>query len=125
MCCDIRVASEDAQFGAPEVGLGIIPAAGGSQTIPRVIGRAPALDMLLTSRWVKADEALRLKLVNRVVARDDLLPTVEKLAHKIMSYNPMVINCVKQAVTRGLDLSLAQGLELENNLGTRLLNLRN
>ena len=125
MCCDIRVAAEDVRFGAPEVGLGIIPAAGGSQTIPRVIGRAHALDMLLTGRWVKADEALRLKLVNRVVARDELLPTVEKLAHKIKSYNPVVINCIKQAVIRGLDLSLAQGLELEGDLGTRLLNLRN
>jgi len=117
MCCDIRVASEDAQFGAPEVGLGIIPAAGGTQTIPRVIERAHALDMLLTGRWVKAEEALRFKLVNQVVARGDLLPTVEKLADKIKVYDPIAVSCVKQAITRGLDLSLEQGLELEANLG--------
>ncbi|GAH53808.1 unnamed protein product, partial [marine sediment metagenome] len=62
LCCDIRLASEDAQFGLPEPGLGIIPAAGGSQTLPRVIGRAKALEILLSGRWIKAEEAHRLKL---------------------------------------------------------------
>ncbi|MFC2020533.1 enoyl-CoA hydratase/isomerase family protein [Chloroflexota bacterium] len=121
LCCDIRVASDDAQFGAPEVGLGIIPAAGGSQTLPRVVGRALALDMLLSGRWIKAEEALRLKLVNQVVARGDLLPTVEKLANKIKDYDPVAVNYAKQAITRGLDLSLERGLELETNLGYQLL----
>ncbi len=125
MCCDIRVASEEAQFGAPEVGLGIIPAAGGSQTIPRVTGRAYALDMLLTGRWVKAEEALRMKLVNRVVSRGDLLATVEKLADKITGYDPVAVSYAKQAVTRGLDLGLEQGLELETRLGSQLLASRN
>ncbi|MDP6127143.1 MAG: enoyl-CoA hydratase/isomerase family protein [Dehalococcoidales bacterium] len=125
MCCDIRVASEDAQFGAPEVGLGIIPAAGGSQTIPRVTGRAHALDMLLTGRWVKAEEALRMKLVNWVVVRGDLLATVEKLADKIAGYDPLAVSYAKQSVTRGLDLSLGQGLELEANLGRQLQAARN
>ena len=120
MCCDIRVASEDAQFGTPEMGLGIITAAGGSQTIPRVIGRSHALDMLLTGRWVKADEALRMKLVNRVVPRADLLPTVERLADKIKGYNPLAVSYAKQAITQGLDLSLERGLELEGRLGTLL-----
>jgi len=121
MCCDIRVASDDAQFGTPEMGLGIITAAGGSQTIPRVTGRAHALDILLTGRWVKAEEALRLKLVNKVVAREDLLPTVEKLADKIKANDPTAVNYAKQAITRGLDMSLEQGLELETTLGNRLL----
>ena len=120
MCCDIRVASEDAQFGTPEMGLGIITAAGGSQTIPRVIGRSHALDMLLTGRWVKADEALRMKLVNRVVPRADLLPTVERLADKIKGYNPLAVSYAKQAIKRGLDLSLERGLELEGRLGKLL-----
>lgn len=123
MCCDIRVASEDAQFGAPEVGLGIIPAAGGSQTIPRVIGRAHALDLLLTGRWIKADEALRMKMVNKVVAREDLLPAVEKLARKIKRYDPLAVSYAKQAVTRGLDLSLEKGLDVEAGLGRHLLAL--
>ncbi len=125
MCCDIRVASEDAQFGTPEMGLGIITAAGGSQTIPRVIGKAHALDMLLTGRWIKAEEAHRLKLVNQVVARDDLLPTAERLANKIKVYDPVAISYAKQAITRGLDLSLERGLELEANLGYQLLDSQN
>ena len=120
-CCDIRIASENAQFGVPEIGLGIIPAAGGSQTIPRVIGRGHALEMLLSGRWVKAEEAYRLKLVNQVVPLEELLPAVEKLANKIKAYSPIALSCAKQAVTRGLDLSLEQGLELEARLGDYLL----
>ena len=121
LCCDIRIASEDAQFGLPEVGLGIIPAAGGSQTLPRVIGRAKALEMLLTGRWIKAEEACHLKLVNQVVSRHDLLPAAEKLANRIVGHNPMAVACAKQAIIRGLDLSLEQGLELEAELGASLL----
>jgi len=121
LCCDIRVASEDAQFGVPEMGLGIIPAAGGSQTLPRVVGRARAVEMLLSGRWVGPGEALRMKLVNQVVPRGDLMPAVERLADKIKAHSPAVISCAKQAVTRGLDLSLEQGLELEANLGSYVL----
>jgi len=121
LCCDIRLASEDAQFGVPEMGLGIIPAAGGSQTLPRLIGRGRALEILLSGRWVKADEAYRLKLVNRVVPRDELWPEAERLAERIKSNSPAVLSCAKQAVMRGLDLSLEQGLELEARLGGRLL----
>jgi len=120
LCCDIRLASDDAQFGLPEPGLGIIPAAGGSQTLPRVIGRAGALEILLSGRWVRAEEAYRLKLVNRVVSRAELLPEAEKLARKMKTYNPLAVSYAKQAVTRGLDLSLAEGLGLEAKLGRRL-----
>jgi len=76
--------------------------------------------MLLTGRWVKADEALRMKLVNRVVPRADLLPTVERLADKIKGYNPLAVSYAKQAIKRGLDLSLERGLELEGRLGKLL-----
>ena len=121
LCCDIRLASEDAQFGLPEVELGIIPAAGGSQTLSRTIGRSRALEILLTGRWIKADEAHRLKLVNRVVSRVDLLPEAEKLANKIKACSTLALSYAKQAVTGGLDLSLREGLELETRLGNRLL----
>ncbi len=121
LCCDIRIASEDAQFGAPEMGLGIIPAAGGSQTLPRAVSRAQALEILLTGRWIKAEEALRLKLVNQVVFRGELLPAAERLADKIKAYDPMAVSSAKQAITRGLDLSLEQGLRLETNLGDSIL----
>jgi enoyl-CoA hydratase/carnithine racemase len=122
MCCDIRVASEDARFGVPEMGLGIIPAAGGSQTIPRVIGRGYALDMLLSGKWITADEAKKIKMVNHVVPRSELLPTIEKLADRIRSYDWVTLTYAKQAVVDGLDLPLSQGLELEARLGRLLLN---
>jgi len=116
LCCDIRLASEDVQFGLPEPQLGIIPAAGGSQTLPRVIGGAKALEILLSGRWLKADEAKKLKLVNRVVPRKELFNQAERLAKEIAGFDPAAVAGAKQAVTRGLDLSLEQGLELEARL---------
>lgn len=118
LCCDIRLASEDAQFGMPEPGLGIIPAAGGTQTLPRTINKAKALEMLLTGKWINAEEALRLKLVNQVISRKELLPRAEELANKIAAYDPIAVSYAKQAIIRGLDLSLEQGLELETRLGS-------
>jgi enoyl-CoA hydratase/carnithine racemase len=123
LCCDIRLCSADAQFGLPEVTLGIIPAAGGSQTLPRTIGRSHALDILLTGRWLKADEALRMKLVNRVLPRQDLYAEADKLASRIQSYDPRAVACAKQAVTGGLDMTLQEGLSLEKRLGRVLLDL--
>jgi enoyl-CoA hydratase len=120
LCCDIRLASDDARFGLPEPGLGIIPAAGGSQTLPRTIGYAPALEILLSGRWIDAQEALKLKLVNRVLPRPTLLPEAEKLAKRIQSYNQSAVRAVKQAVWRGLDLPLAEGLALEARLSKSL-----
>jgi enoyl-CoA hydratase/carnithine racemase len=116
LCCDIRLASEDVQFGLPEPQLGIIPAAGGSQTLPRVIGGAKALEILLSGRWLKAEEAHRLKLVNRVVPRKELLPEAERLAKRIAGFDPIAVGYAKQAIARGLDLSLKPGLELEARL---------
>ena len=116
LCCDIRIASEDAQFGLPEVGLGIIPAAGGTQTLPRTIGRARALEMLLTNRWINAEEAGRIGLVNKVVTRNKLIEVAEEMAKKIASYNPVAVRNAKQAVMRGLELPLAEGLDLEKRL---------
>jgi len=124
LCCDIRLASEDAQFGLPEPQLGIIPAAGGSQTLPRVIGGAKALEILLSGRWIKAEEARRLKLVNRVVPRKELLAEAEKLARKIASFDPVAVSYAKQAITRGLDLGLKQGLELEARLAHAITSLK-
>ena len=120
LCCDIRIASEDARFGLPEVGLGIIPAAGGTQTLPRAVGRGKALEMLLADRWIDAQEAYRIQLVNRVVPREKLLENAQEMAEKIASHNPVAIRSAKQAVVRGLDLSLAEGLHLEKMLASRL-----
>ena len=119
-CCDIRIASDDVQFGTPEMGLGIITAAGGSQTVPRIINRSHALDVLITGRWVKAEEALKMKLVNRIVTRGELMSTAEKIADRIKSFGPIAVSIVKQAVTRGMNMTLSQGLELEAALAERL-----
>ena len=120
LCCDIRIASEDVRFGLPEVGLGIIPAAGATQTLPRTIGRGRALEMLLTNRWLNGEEAFQFGLVNRVVPKDKLLQTAEEMAKKIASCNPMAVRNAKQAVVRGLDLTLIEGLELERRLASEL-----
>jgi enoyl-CoA hydratase/carnithine racemase len=116
LCCDIRIASEDVRFGLPEVGLGIIPAAGATQTLPRAIGTSRALEMILTNRWMNAEEACRAGLVNRVVPKHHLVETAEQMAKNIASFNPIAVRNAKQAVRRGLDLPLHEGLELEKRL---------
>jgi enoyl-CoA hydratase/carnithine racemase len=120
LCCDIRLCSDDAQFRLPEVNLGLIPAAGGSQTLPRAIGRSHALEIFLSGGWLKADEAQRIKLVNRVLPREQLFLEAEKLAEEIAQFDPAAVRTAKQAVTRGLDLSLEEGLRLERRLGLSL-----
>ncbi|MBW2061465.1 MAG: enoyl-CoA hydratase/isomerase family protein [Deltaproteobacteria bacterium] len=120
LCCDLVIASEDARFGLPEAGLGIIPAAGATQTMPRAVGRGKALEMLLTSRWIGADEALQAGLVNKVVSGDRLLPLAEEVATQIAACDPLIIRVTKQAVLRGLNLPLTQGLELEKRLASKL-----
>jgi enoyl-CoA hydratase len=124
LCCDIRLASDDARFGLPEPGLGIIPAAGGSQTLPRTIGPAPALEILLSGRWIDAKEALKVKLVNRVLPRAELYNEAEKLAKKIQFFNKEAVRAIKQSVWRGLDLPLEEALELETRLGKRFKEVR-
>ncbi len=120
LCCDLRIASEDAKFGLPEAGLGIIPAAGATQTLPRVVGRAKALEMLLTTRWIGAKEARDVGLVNQVVPSAQLLAAAKEMARKIISYSHVAVRCAKQAVVRGLDLPLPEGLELERRLANLL-----
>jgi enoyl-CoA hydratase len=121
LCCDIRIASEDAQFGLPEVGLGIIPAAGATQTLPRSVGRARALEMMLSGRRIDANEALDIGLVNQVVPKSELLPTADNLARQIALFDPVVVRGIKQAVVRGLDLPLSEGLEMERRLASLAL----
>ena len=113
LCCDIRIAATDVRFGLPEVGLGILPAAGGTQTLPRTVGAAHALDMLLAGRWIGAEEAQRIGLANMVVPRERLLDAAEAMATAIASHDPAVTRAAKQAIWRGLDLPLVSGLAME------------
>lgn len=120
LCCDIRLASEEARFGLPEASLGIIPAAGATQTLPRLIGRARALEMVLGGRWLDAQGAYRAGLVNRLVPRPELLPSAVRLAREIMAHDFSAVRNIKEAVNRGLDLSLEEGLEMETRLAARV-----
>lgn len=108
MCCDIRVAADDCVFGLPEVALGIIPAAGATQTVPRAIGPGRALDLLLTGRRVGAQEALDMKLVNRLVPRSALLTEAGALAEQIASHDQRAVRGIKKAVSRAMDLPVGQ-----------------
>ncbi len=117
--CDLRIASRDVIFGLPEVGLGILPGAGGTQTLPRVMSMAGALDMLLTGRRLSGKEALQMGLVNRVVLRNELYKAADEVAQKIASFDPAAVRNAKQAVIKGMDMSLDQGLDLEWRLAQR------
>jgi enoyl-CoA hydratase/carnithine racemase len=120
MCCDIRIASDHAQLGLTEVTLGIIPGGGGTQRLPRLIGRGKALELILTGKRIDAHEALRLGLVEQVVPHDQLMAAVDELAQVIISRAPLAVKYAKEAIVRGLELPLEQGLKVEAELYTLL-----
>ena len=114
--CDLRIGAEDVIFGLPEIGLGIIPGAGGTQTLPTAIGLSRSLDMLLGNRRMAAQEALQSGLLDRLVPRQSLLPTAQALAEEIAARTPRQVAAVKRAVYQGLEMPLQQGLRLETRL---------
>jgi enoyl-CoA hydratase len=114
LACHLRLASENAVFGLPEVGLGIIPGYGGTQRLPRLVGLGRALDLVLSGRRVKADEAERIGLVNRVVPQAQLLDEAMKLAQSIRKNGPIAVMAGLEACVRGLDLPLEEGLRFES-----------
>lgn len=114
LACDLRVASSGAKLGLPEVGLGLFPGYGGTQRLPRLIGVGRALDLIFTARHVAAEEALQLGLVNRVA--DDALTASKELARQIVKNAPVALGLAKEAVVRGIDVTLNQGLEIEADL---------
>jgi enoyl-CoA hydratase len=116
LACTLRIASTNARLGQPEVKIGIIPGYGGTQRLPRLIGKGAALKMILTGEMINAAEALRLGLVDEVVAPDQLLPRAEQLAQTIAGMAPLAIRDSIRAVNAGYDLPLASGLELEASL---------
>jgi len=113
MSCHLRYASENALFGQPEVKLGVIAGFGGTQRLPRLIGRGRALDLLLSGRMIKADEALQMGLVNGVFPQADLLAKVEEYAALLMTQGPQAQALTLRAVYAGVDASLSEGLEEE------------
>jgi enoyl-CoA hydratase len=116
LACHLRIASMNAQFSLPETKLGVIPAYGGTQRLPRVVGSGRSLEMMLAGRVVPAEEALRIGLVNRVTEPEHLLADSLALVHEIMQLAPLAIRACLEAVTRGLSLPLEEGLKLEAEL---------
>jgi enoyl-CoA hydratase len=116
LACDFIYASTKAKFGQPEVNLGLMPGFGGTQRLPRRVGAARAMELVLTGDTINADEALRIGLCNKVVAPEELLAEARKCAEKIAQKAPIAIAYAKRAVRRSLELSLAAGNELETDL---------
>ena len=116
LACPLRLASENAVLGLPEVTLGIIPGYGGTQRLPRLVAPARALELMLSGRRVKADEAERIGLVNRVVPLAELMPETEKLARAILKNGPLAVSAVLEAVRRGLSMPLPDAQRLESGL---------
>jgi enoyl-CoA hydratase len=116
LACDIRLCSDRARFGFPQVAQGLIPSDGGTQRLPRVVGRGKALELLLTAEAIDAHEALRIGLVSRVVGADKLAAEAEELAKTVAISAPVSLRYIKEAVSQGLDLTAEQGLRLEADL---------
>lgn len=113
LACHIRIASETARFSLPEVNLGVIPGYGGSQRMPRLVGKGVALDMLLSGEMTSAADALRMGLVSRVVPQAELKAAAEQLAQTILSRGPLALRSALAAVQEGLEMPLEQGLQYE------------
>jgi enoyl-CoA hydratase len=113
MACDMVVASDDAQFGQPEIKLGIMPGAGGTQRLTHALGKAKAMELILTGRNIGAAEALERGLVSQVVAREETLPAALTLANEVAQMPPLAVRAAKESVNRAYELSLEAGLEFE------------
>jgi enoyl-CoA hydratase/carnithine racemase len=116
LACDIRIASENARLGLREVAVGRLPGGGGTQRLPRAIPSCKAAEMLFTGKWIDAQEAYRIGLVNKVVPIKELMPTVNEWAETICQNAPLAVRAAKEAMIKGTGMSLEDGLRLENSL---------
>jgi len=114
--CDIVIAADSAKFGHPEISVGTMPGAGGSQRLPRAIGKHKAMDLLLTGRMMDASEAERSGLVSRVVPREELMQTALSVAQTITSYSRPILKLLKQSILQSQSISLSKGLDFERKL---------
>jgi len=120
LLCDLRIAATGTVFALPEVQLGMIPAAGGTQTLPRAVGLSQALDLLLTGRRIQAEEALSTKLVTRLTPPESLRDEAWRLADELAELPAEAVEALKQSLRQGMDLDLPRALELEGRLAARL-----
>ena len=116
MACDIRIASDNALFGQPECGLGIIPGFGGTQRLARLVGMGRAKELIFTCDNINAEEAYRIGLVNKVVAQEALMPTAKAVAAKIVSKGSYAVSIAKAAINNGYDMDIQNAVEMEANL---------
>ena len=116
LACDVRIAAEGARFSVPEVSMGLLPIAGGTQRLPRLVGRGKGLEMILTGETVTADEALRIGLVSAVVRRERLAEEAELVAQRIARRGPLAVRYAKEAVSHGIEMPLEQALRFESDL---------
>ena len=116
LACDIRIASENAKFGFPEVKAGMFPGGGGTQRLPRLIPPGIAAEMIFSGKMIDATEAYRVGLVNKVVPLDKLMPVAKELAEAICEAGPVAVRATKEAMVRGMSLGLDEGLRLEGTL---------
>ncbi|HET7717165.1 MAG TPA: enoyl-CoA hydratase [Bauldia sp.] len=116
MICDIVIAADTARFGQPEITLGIMPGLGGTQRLPRAVGKAKAMDLILTGRMMDAAEAERSGLVSRVVAANDLLEEAMRVAEKIAGYSLPIVMMAKESVNRSFEMPLSEGIRFERRL---------
>ena len=116
MACDIRVATETAKFGQPEVNLGVIPGAGGTQRLPRIVSKGKAKELIFTADMITASEAKEIGLVDRVAPKGEAVDEAKKMAKKIMSKGPIAIRLAKKAIDEGINMTLGEGLKLEAKL---------
>ena len=121
LACDIRIAAENAVFGTPEVRWGLIPGWGGTQRLPRMVARAKAAELLFTGAAISAQEAYQIGLVNAVVPLPELMPTAKEWARRICQNGPLALRAAKEAMVRGLDVTLQEGLELEQTIVDKLI----
>ena len=113
MACDLIVASETARFGQPEINLGVLPGAGGTQRLTRAVGKAVAMDVILTGRMLTAREALQFGLVARVVAKEAWLDEAKRVAREIAAKSPVSVSLAREAIDAAFETPLAAGIELE------------
>ena len=116
LACDIRICSDNAKFGQPEVNLGVIPGFGGTQRLPRLVGSGHGLELLLTGDMIGAEEACRIGLVNRVVSREQLLPECLAILEKVSRKGPVAVRLCKEVVNAGLNMDLARACQYEADL---------
>ena len=125
MACHLRLASRDARLGLPEINLGAIPTFGGTQRLPKIVGRAKAMELILTGRLISGEEASSIGLVNEACQPEELLDRAISLAHQIANKNIMAVEAATQAVTEALEVDIETGLILESRLSSELVGTYN